>query len=96
MDFFETQCSFEVTVLNLGKQFTNWCRYNFKNADWVAINSHLSTFNWCENFSSCLHAEQYSAVYYNVIYDCLEKYVPLVFNVSGNGSKRNGFAIHLV
>ena len=83
--------SFEVTVLNLGKQFTNWCRYNFKNADWVAINSHLSTFNWYENFSSCLHAEQYSAVFYNIIYDCLEKYVPLVFNVSGNGSKRNGF-----
>ena len=29
--------------------------------------------------------------FYNIIYDCLEKYVPLVFNVSGNGSKRNGF-----
>jgi len=72
---------FDVTILNDDKQTTISCRHNFRNADWDAIKYHLSTVNWYDIFSSCSCPEQYSDVFYNVIYDCLDRYVPLVCNV---------------
>jgi len=38
-----------------------------------------------------VYAEQYIEVFYNVIYDCFEKHVPLIYNDSVNTSQRNGF-----
>jgi len=49
---------------------------NFTSADWDAINAALNDVDWNAVFNSCTTVDDFSTVFYNVLYDCINKFVP--------------------
>ena len=71
--------TFELSILSASSYSTmQSIQYrNFKLADWEAINDHLSCVDWSEAFTICTDAEQYAMVFYDTVYDSIDRFVPL-------------------
>ena len=51
--------------------------YNFNKADWDRIRCHLSTFDFNILFETCSSPDEVFDCFYNVLYECLNLFVPL-------------------
>jgi len=57
---------------------------NFNMCDWDGIRNCLYNVDWSDVFSDCATAEQHASKFYDIVNDCVERFVPLCV------SPRNG------
>jgi len=61
---------------------------NFNSCDWDAVNNYLFNVDWQNLFANCHSAEQHADIFYSVINDCIDQFVPL--NCSRRKNKFHG------